>query len=624
MEWEHAAAGRLSIAGHRDRAARGAWTSMNRSGSQAVWLIGAVVLLLIFIAAGVIGMIGGGDGGNGGGTATPTAPAPENAVRISMASSNTKEKWLHAAVDAFNTAAPANPAFQVDGRPVFVDILQETIDGKQVDYRSGTMVSDTLAARIKPTVISPGEESWIAKFVREYGAANNGANPIKASNNPLVVRTPLVIAMWESRAKALGCWPTPGPGCTWKALRALATNPAGWGASNHPEWRKFRFGYGYFGESNSGTLAVLAMCLTGLDKIGGLTVADVEPANGCGQFIADIEKAKVHSGKSDTWLIEKMTIGGPEYLDGVVTYESNVIATNLKSAADLREPLVSVYPQDGTIVVGHPFAILDGVSWVSPEQARAAGLLRDYLLSAEQQGKLAEYGLRPADVAAKPGPPIDLSHGANPDATIVALVVPETLVIDRVGEVWHQVRKHAAIVVVFDKSGSMAGSKITSSIKGAQAFVTKMESADYLRWLPFDNLIYEGAGGRKSDIGEELLGEIGSTSADGGTALYDAVKQAYEELTAMRATNGDTMRYGIVVLSDGADTASQASLSQLETQLAPAESDPFGIQIHTIAIGEDADQGVLQKIAAASNGRFWAPKSDQDVVTVYKDIAAHY
>ena len=605
---------------------------MNRSGSQGVWLIGAVVLLFIFIVAGVVGMIGGGDGtggeggtgGTGGLAGSPTAPAPENAVRISIASSNTKEKWLHAAVDAFNAASLTDSSLQVGGRPVFVEILQETIDGKQVDYRSGTMVSDTLAGKIKPTVVSPGEESWIAKLTREYGAANNGANPIKASNNPLVVRTPLVVAMWESRAKALGCWPTPGPGCTWEALRALAVNPDGWGAYGHPEWHKFRFGYGYFGESNSGTLAVLAMCLSGLDKTGGLTVADVEPTNGCGQFISDIEKAKVHSGKSDTWLIDKMITGGPEYLDGVVTYESNVIATNLKSAADMREPLVSVYPQDGTIVVGHPYAILDGAPWVNAEQAQAAALLRDHLLSSDQQGKLADFGLRPADVSAKPGSPIDASHGANPDANIAALTVPETLVIDRVGEVWHQVRKHAAIVIVFDKSGSMGGSKITSSIKGAQAFVNKMESADYLRWLPFDNEIYQGAGGRKSDIGEQLLGEIGSTSADGGTALYDAVKQAYGELTALRATNGDSMRYGIVVLSDGADTTSETSLSQLETELAPAENDPFGIQIHTIAIGEDADQGVLQKIAAASNGRFWAPKTDQDVVTVYKDIAAHY
>jgi Ca-activated chloride channel family protein len=607
---------------------------MNRNGSQGVWLVGAVVLLFIFIIAGALGVIGGnGDGGNGGGNggtggggtaASPTAVAPENAVRISIASSNTKEKWLHAAVKAFNEASPTDPALQVNGRPVFVDILQETIDGKQVDYRSGTMISDTLSGKIKPTVVSPGEESWIAKLDREYGVANNGAKPIKASANPLVVRTPLVVAMWESRAKALGCWPTPGPDCTWQALRELAVNPDGWRALGHPEWRKFRFGYGYFGESNSGTLGVLAMCLAGLGKTGGLTVADVEPSNGCGQFISDIEKAKVHSGKSDTWLIEKMTTGGPEYLDGVVTYESNVIATNLKSAAELREPLVSVYPQDGTVVVGHPFAILDGTPWVDADQASAATVLRDYLLSTDQQAKLADFGLRPADVAAKPGPPIDASHGANPDATIVPLTVPETLVLDRVGEVWHKVRKHAAIVIVFDKSGSMAGSKITSSIKGAQAFVNKMESADYLRWLPFDNEIYPGAAGPKADIGEELLSEIASTSADGGTALYDAVTLAYNELTQLRATNGDTMRYGIVVLSDGADTSSLASLSQLETALAPAENDPFGIQIHTISIGEDADQGVLQKIAAASNGRFWAPKSDADVVTVYKDIAAHY
>ena len=602
---------------------------MNRNGSQGVWLIGAVVLLFIFLVAGVLGMIGGdkgdnGDGGNSGVPGTPTAAVPENTVRISIASSNTKEKWLHAAVEAFNAASLADSSLQVGGHPVLVEILQETIDGKPVDYRSGTMVSDTLAGKIQPTVISPGEESWVAKLVREYGAANNGANPVKASSNPLVVRTPLVIAMWQSRAKALGCWPTPGPECSWKTLRTLAIDPAGWGAYQHPEWRKFRFGYGYFGESNSGTLAVLAMCLSGLDKTGGLTVADVEPGNGCGQFISDIEKAKVHSGKSDTWLIEKMTTGGPEYLDGVVTYESNVIATNLKSAAELREPLVSLYPQDGTIVVGHPYAILDGAPWVNADQASAARLLQDFLLSTDQQGKLAEYGLRPADPAAKPGSPIDASHGANPDATIVALSVPETLVIDRIGEVWHQVRKHAAIVIVFDKSGSMGGSKITASIKGAQAFVTKMESADYLRWLPFDNEIYLGAAGKKSDIGERLLSEIGSTSADGGTALYDAVRQAYDELVALRAPNGDSMRYGIVVLSDGADTSSETSLSQLETALAPAENDPFGIQIHTIAIGEDADQTVLQKIASAANGRFWAPKTDQDVVTVYKDIAAHY
>ncbi len=37
----------------------------------------------------------------------------------------------------------------------------------------------------------------------------------------------------------------------------------------------------------------------------------------------------------------------------------------------------------------------------------------------------------------------------------------------------------------------------------------------------------------------------------------------------------------------------------------------------------DAVQAGPQKIAAASNGRPWAPKIDAGVVTVHADIAAH-
>ena len=597
---------------------------MNRQRSS-LWLYGAVGLLAIFIFASVVGRIVGaltGDGRPNGsaGPATPTAPA--NSIAISIASSNTKQTWLHQAVDAFNAAAPGDGKLQVGGKPVFVQVIQETVDGKPVDYRSGTMVSDTLAERIQPTILSPGEESWIAKFEREWNA-QKGGDPIRGTS-PILVRTPLVVAMWQSRAKALGCWPTAEPTCTWAELRALATDPAGWGSKGHAQWRKFKFGYGYFGESNSGTLAVLSMCMAGLGKTSGLAIADVAATTPCGAFVTDVEKAKVHSGKSDVWLIDKMVTGGPEYLDAVVTYESNVIATNKAQAANLREPLVSVYPQDGTIVVGHPFAILDGAPWVTSEQVEAAGKFRDFLLSPAQQQAVLALGLRPADANVPLTAPIDPSLGANPAANLVPLGVPDTLVIDRVGEVWHEVRKHAIIAVVFDKSGSMEGSKITAAVKGAEEFVNRMDRADTLLWLPFDDQLYPGAKGTKAEVGEQLVEEIRSTSADGGTALYDAIVYAFNELTAIRNAEGDAHRYGIVVLSDGQDRNSTNTLSILESALAPSEGDPTGIQIHTISIGDDADDAVLQKIAAAAHGRFWKPKSEAEIVVVYRDIAAHY
>jgi Ca-activated chloride channel family protein len=130
--------------------------------------------------------------------------------------------------------------------------------------------------------------------------------------------------------------------------------------------------------------------------------------------------------------------------------------------------------------------------------------------------------------------------------------------------------------------------------------------------------------GRGSEIGEDLIRRIGSTPASGGTALYDGVMAAHEELQGMRRLHGDTRRYGIVVLSDGQDTNSRATLSALEARLKPEEGDPTGVQVHTIAIGRDADETVLKKIANAAHGRFWKGNTANEMVAVYKAIATYY
>ena len=82
-----------------------------------------------------------------------------------------------------------------------------------------------------------------------------------------------------------------------------------------------------------------------------------------------------------------------------------------------------------------------------------------------------------------------------------------------------------------------------------------MGRKDWLFWLPFDSQPYPGTQGLKSEIGEQLEKEILSTTARGETALYDAIGLAYEALIGMRELQGDTARYGIVVLSDGHATS---------------------------------------------------------------------
>jgi Ca-activated chloride channel family protein len=588
---------------------------------KPIWLIAAVLVFAGMIAWLVSFRDPGGNAITGG---TPGAVArPAGSIPITIASSSTKKEWLDQAVASFNAASKTDKDLQLNAKPVFVEVILEELEpGKKDHYRSGSMVTDILSGKIKPTIASPAEESWIFKLNKEWQAANSRA--IATGQAPGVARTPLVIAMWESRARALDCWPSPKPQCTWERIRALAANPDGWKMFARPDWGKFKLGYGYVGESNSGTVTAAILCMRGLGKTRGLTLGDVSATNGCGRMIAAVEKAKVHSGKKSSWLLDRMRIGGPEYLDAITTYEQEVVEFN-KNPSGLREPMVSVYPQDGTVIVNHPFAILDGAPWVSPDQVKAAEMFRKFLLSSEQQSLLLKYALRPVNPQAPLGSPLEAAYGANPAAKLVAIEMPDTLVFDRVREVWHEVKKHAHIAIVFDKSGSMAGEKISYAIQGAQAFASAMDTKDWLAWLVFDNQISCTTQGLKSETGEKLLSDIKSTTAGSGTALYDAVAEAFDKIGNERQTRGDSVRYGIVILSDGKDTNSRkATLALLEAKLKPSERDATGIQIHTIGIGTDADDAVLKKIANMAHGKYWKVKNPADVVEVYKEIATYY
>jgi Ca-activated chloride channel family protein len=364
--------------------------------------------------------------------------------------------------------------------------------------------------------------------------------------------------------------------------------------------------------------------MLGAKKSTGLSMDDVKPNNGCGQMIANMEKSKVHSGNRSGWLLEKLRDGGPEYLDAIITNETEVIAFNRDNGSHLREPLVAVYPQDGTLLFNHPFAILDGAPWVTPEQVEGAKIFRTFLLSGPVQEAVRNIGLRPANTGTKLGSPFDTASGVNPEAKLVALSLPDSLVINRVIEVWHKVRKHTVIALVFDKSGSMAGTKISAAIAGTKEFVARMGSEDRLMWLPFDDKVYPNPLGKKSELGETLLGNISGTTAGGGTALYDTILAAVNALEQERTKLGTSVRYGIVVLSDGQDTNSVTSLTQLQARLRPNESDPTGIQIHTVAIGKDADENVLKKIAGSAHGRYWKGQTKEDMLKVYQNIATHY
>ena len=117
------------------------------------------------------------------------------------------------------------------------------------------------------------------------------------------------------------------------------------------------------------------------------------------------------------------------------------------------------------------------------------------------------------------------------------------------------------------------------------------------------------------------MSEAGSLIPNGETALYDAIASAYREQMASAPRNADRIR-AIVVLTDGEDNKSRLTLDQLLKEI-HFDSETHNIRIFTIAYGRDAKKDVLQKIADATEAKFYEGKPE-NIREVFKDISTFF
>ncbi|MBQ10552.1 MAG: hypothetical protein CMJ45_03270 [Planctomyces sp.] len=100
-------------------------------------------------------------------TVPPPTPTP---IQIRMASSITKWEWLEDAVEVFNTASASDSIFQVNGRPIQVEILleEDPLTGRLRHWNSPTQVAATVRGEIEPTILSPASITWISKLNKDW------------------------------------------------------------------------------------------------------------------------------------------------------------------------------------------------------------------------------------------------------------------------------------------------------------------------------------------------------------------------------------------------------------------------------------------------------------------------
>jgi Mg-chelatase subunit ChlD len=249
------------------------------------------------------------------------------------------------------------------------------------------------------------------------------------------------------------------------------------------------------------------------------------------------------------------------------------------------DPLVMIYPEEGSVLNSNPAALVDA-SWVTSEQLDGASEWIDFVRDDDQQRRFMESGFRPASGT---GLSVDAEQfeswglAAEPPAAAAAIdpgkLKPEVL--NEIIGSWGSVKKPSIITFVVDTSGSMSESA------GADATPLIDQARDGL-YRVLDAMAGPDSAGQSSQVGlltfsvdgkdyphfliepaplrtvqGEMTDAIEQMEPNGATALYDAVKRGIELTDAAPGDDGATR--AVVVLSDGAATAGDACLDDLVT-----------------------------------------------------------
>ena len=530
-------------------------------------------------------------------------PAPADAVTLLFPYGSEKEEWLTAATNGFNSGG-----FETgDGRPIRVEA---------VPLGSGETMSEVLSGRMEAHIVSPASGVFI-ELANAESRATTGKDLVGETRS--LVLSPVVIAMWRPMAEALG-WPDEPVG--WQTVIDLAKNPDGWAAHGHPEWGQFKFGHTHPEFSNSGLISVLAEAYAGAGKTRDLIVEDLRRPE-VADFVGEVERAVVHYGSSTGFFGRKMFDRGPQFLSAAVLYENMVVEANdpqVGKPYDLPFEVVAIYPAEGTFQSDHPVGVVDR-EWVTDAHRDAAEVYVDYLLDRERQEQALAFGFRPGDPAVPTGPPIDAAHGVDPAGPQNTLPVPPAEVVNAAIELWRENKKPANVALVLDVSGSMRGKKLRDAKAGAADLIDLLGDGDTLSVIPFnDRAIYALEQASLDGARDEARSAVANLFADGGTGLYDAILLAHRDLTAAA---GPEAISAVVVLSDGEDTGNRTTLEQV-LRAVESGGERETVRVFTIAYGDGAEAGVLERISAASDAKSYDATGGDDIRAVFKDIATFF
>ena len=167
------------------------------------------------------------------------------------------------------------------------------------------------------------------------------------------------------------------------------------------------------------------------------------------------------------------------------------------------------------------------------------------------------------------------------------------------------------LILVLDKSGSMSGNaggaeKMALAREAAARSISVLTKNDQVGLLAFDSLPWWVVPPGPLTDQERLRQVIESIQAGGGTEIYPPLLGAYQALRDMH-----TQVKHIILLTDGI-SASGGDYQALLNDIRSA-----GITLSTVAVGEEADAGMLQAMSELGRGRFYAVAEAESIPSIF-------
>ena len=497
-----------------------------------------------------------------------------------------------------------------------------------------------------PVIWSPAASAWA-------GIVNDRAGAELAPAGTPFMLTPLVIAMPQPMAEALG-WPNEPIG--FADLAPLANDPAGWGAVGHPEWGPFRLGKTNPNFSTSGLNFTIAEYYAATGKTSGLTVEDLaRPA--AVDFATQIESAVVHYGDItmtflNNWFAADARGTALTYTSAVAVEEKSVIDYNRGNPDGVlqpgeepripRDPLVAIYPEEGTLYSDNPFIVLD-TEWVDADEKAAAALFEEFVQLPANQQKVMEFGFRPNNPAVALADPIVAENGVDPNQPTAELQVPSPDVLVGILDSWAELRKEARVLLVLDISGSMGEpaddqgrTRLDLAKDAAISALDEFKATDDVGLWVFSTELGEPDPNVRELVPIGPMGEQQAQLADqiavqfptNGTPLYDVTEQAYTE---MLETYDPERINAVVLLTDGENDDGTPSdddqqfadlIATLQAGSEGSSSQP--VRLFTISYGETADVITLRAISQATSAATYNASNPATINQVFTAVISNF